>query len=307
MNHYLLLVLGLACAAAGGELFVRGAAGFGLWLRVPVGLVGATFAAFATSSPEMAVGVKSGIAGVPEIALGDALGSNVVNVALILGLGLLLQGIRVDAETVRRDFAFAAGVPVLVGALGWDGWIGRGDAVVLLGAFAVWLGWIVRSALRQRGPSEEVKTSGMQVLFFSLAGMALLVAAGHCIVEGAKTIALRAGLDEFIVGATIVAIATSMPELATTLVAQWRKHHSLGLGNILGSNIFNCLIIVSIAALVQPIRVSWESVAIGLGFGVATVLATWPRADGWLGRGRGVLLLAFYAAYLAAILTSGSS
>lgn len=299
------LAAGIACAAAGGELFVRGAVGIGRWLRIPAGVIGVTIAAFATSSPEVSVGVNAGLAGVPEIALGDALGSSVVNVALILGLTLLLGGLRADRRAIRRDFGCALGVPVLIGILGFDGSITRIDAGILFAVFAGWLLLVLREALASRTPIETARASWLPAVAFSAAGLGTLVAAGSFIVEGARGVALSFGLSEFVIGATVVAVATSMPELATTLVARFRGHHELGLGNILGSNIFNGLVIVGCAALLAPIPVTPDKVAVGIGFGLLTVLLTWPGPSGLLGRRRGSLLLATYAVYVAVILQGG--
>jgi cation:H+ antiporter len=143
------------------------------------------------------------------------------------------------------------------------------------------------------------------VLLSSALGFAALLAAGWLIVKGGTGVGAAVGLDPFIVGATIVAIGTSLPELATTVISRLRGHAEIGLGTVLGSNIFNGFFIVSVAAIIHPIAVGWQEVLIGLGFGALLVVAMFPRRDGNIGRRRGVLLLAIYAAYVAAILQSG--
>jgi cation:H+ antiporter len=134
-----------------------------------------------------------------------------------------------------------------------------------------------------------------------VAGLIFLVAAGHLIVAGARGIAISFGIDEFIIGATIVAVGTSVPELATTVIAKLRGHDEVGLGTILGSNIFNGIFIVAVAAIIYPITVAWQEVAIALVFGFVALVFSYPARNGFIGRRRGVLLLVLYAAYLAAI------
>ena len=156
MSPYLTLALGVLSAGIGGELFVRGTVSLATWARVAPGIVGATVAAFATSSPELSVSITSALAGTPQIALGDALGSNVVNIALILALALLISGIQSSRDSIRRDFPVAFLVPVLTAALAADGELSRLDGVVMLSIFLAWMIATVIEARRQRSAAEEV-------------------------------------------------------------------------------------------------------------------------------------------------------
>ncbi|QIN78406.1 sodium:calcium antiporter [Rubrobacter marinus] len=307
MNAYALLVLGVLCAGLGGEIFVRGIVGVADWARVPPGIVAATFAAFATSSPELSVAVNAALEDAPNIALGDALGSNVVNVALILGATLLFSAIRAPRDSVRRDLPVALLAPVVVGVTVFDGEMSRADGVVLLGLFVAWLVAITFEARKQRSVADEVlgERSGPRAALLCAAGLALLVAAGRLIVTSAEQIAPALGLDYFVVGATVVAAATGTPELAVALVSALRGHEEVGLGTILGSNVFNGLFVVGLVTVLSPFRVAVDEVAVGLVFGLVTVAATWPGRDGLLGRRRGASLLALYAAYLTTILWIG--
>jgi cation:H+ antiporter len=304
MNDYAALILGVVCAGIGGEFFVRGIVGLARWVRVTPGIIGATVAAFATSSPELSVSINAALAGDPQLALGDALGSNVVNVALILALALAISGIQSSRDSVKRDFPVALLIPVITGVLFLDGELSRFDGMLMLGMFIVWLLAAIIEARNQRSAADEVlgEHRGWTVAFSCLAGLALLVAAGNFIVVGARGIALSFGMDEFIIGATIVAIGTSVPELATTVIAKFRGHDEVGLGTILGSNIFNGIFIVAIAAIIHPISVAWREVAIALVFGLVALVFTYPARTGFIERRRGVLLLVLYAAYLATIL-----
>lgn len=297
--HLLQLLLGVLFAWWGGEWFVRGLVAGAKWARLPAGLVGVTVAAFATSAPEFAVGVKSASEGIPQLSLGDTLGSNVANVALFLGLGLLVSGKRVPMNTAHRDFSAALLVPVLVGLIAMDGFISRADAVILLLAFFGWFGLVVREAWRASSSGPREGTLHANTIATGIAGLLLLFLSGHFIVISAQGIATALGVDAFIIGTVLVAVATGTPELATTLVAKLRGHHDLGVGNIYGSNIFNAWFILAVAALICPIRiVNTSALLVTLGFGVVTTLATYPR-HGLLGRDRGLFLLALYVGFVA--------
>jgi cation:H+ antiporter len=303
LDDLLVLLLGLACAGGGGELFVRGAIGIAESARIPAGIVGATVAAFATSSPELAVAITSGLSGRSELALGDALGSNVVNIGLVLGLALLVGPMRVAGGVVRRDMAAALALPIATAALVADGRLSRLDAVVLLVVFAVWLATSVDEARRERSAAGEVlgEHSPARAALSGLVGLALLIAAGRLIVSGATSIGSDLGLDTFVVGVALVAVGTSVPELATTVIARLRGHDEVGLGTILGSNVFNGGLVIPVAALLSPVRVEWGEIATSLAFGVALVVCVLPRR-GMLGRPRGVLLVFGYAASLVTLL-----
>jgi cation:H+ antiporter len=300
MSNYIFLLLGVLAAGAGGELFVRGSVGLARWARVAPGLVGATVAAFATSSPELAVAVNAAAAGRPQISLGDVLGSSIVNVALILGLALSISSIRSSRDSIRRDFPCALLLPAMAALLLIDGTISRMDGFILLVLFAVWLVAVVREARKQR--SENNSSEGPRRIAFALTccllGLPLLFLAGYLIVNGARGIASAYGVNEFIIGATIVAVGTSVPELATTLISKLRGHDDLGMGTVFGSNIFNSLFIVGVAALICPIDVPLREVAASLIFGVLTVALTYPDGQGTISRTRGILLLGSYVAYL---------
>jgi cation:H+ antiporter len=303
MNDYVTLVLGVVCAGIGGELFVRGVVGIALWARVSAGIVAATVAAFATSSPELSVAISSALAKDPAISLGDALGSNVINVALILSIPIIMTGIKSSSDSVQRDFPFALFAPLLTAVLALDGELSRVDGAILLIAFIFWLGVVMLEVRRQRSATERVlgEKRGWLAVVLSLAGFLCLVAAGRFIVIGAKGIALSFGIDEFIIGATIVAIGTSIPELATSIISKIRGHDEVGLGTILGSNIFNGLFIIAVAALIYPIKIALREVLPVLAIGLVTVILIWPSRHGYIGRSRGMLLLALYAVYVIII------
>lgn len=303
MSPYLTLALGVLSAGIGGELFVRGTVSLATWARIAPGIVGATVAAFATSSPELSVSITSALAGTPQIALGDALGSNVVNIALILASVLLISGIQSSRDSIRRDLPVAFLVPVLTAALAADGELSRMDGLVMLSLFLAWIIATMIEARRQRSAAEEVLGAHRlaPALLSAALGLGLLVGAGLLIVDGARAIAVSFGLSEFVIGATVVAVGTSVPELATALISKLRGHDEVGLGTVLGSNIFNGLFIVAVAALIHPIVFDASSVRVALAFGLVAVMLTLPGKSGYIGRGRGLLLLLLYVAYVVAV------
>ncbi len=300
----LFLGSGVLAAGVGGELFVRGAVGLAHWARLSPGIVGATVAAFATSSPELSVATMAALEGKPQIALGDALGSNVVNVALILGLTVAISVQRMPAESARRDLPVALAGPLLTGLLLLDGSLSRLDGALLLVVFLLWMTGVVLEVRRQRSVAEVVQGErrGWTAVLFCVVGLGLLLVAGRLVVLGARGLAQSFGIDAFLVGATLVAIGTSMPELATLLIATWRGHAEVGLGTILGSNIFNGLWVVGVAATITPIAVPVQEVQLVLGFGLAALLLLiLPKGSDILQRRRGWLLLTLYGVYVLAI------
>lgn len=304
MSDYLALFAGILCAGIGGELFVRGSVGIAHWARVSPGIIGATVAAFATSSPELAVAINSALAHKPQISMGDALGSNVVNVALILAIALLISGIQCPRSSIKRDFPMALFAPVITAALLIDGQLSRLDGFLLLCIFIAWLIATIFEARHQRSATDNVlgETKGWRSILFSIAGLVLLISAGNLIVTGAVGIATAYGIKEFVIGATIVAIGTSVPELATAVISKLRGHDEVGLGTLIGSNIFNGLFIISVAALIYPIVIDIRQVMATLLMGLIAVILTYPSRSGLIERRRGAFLLALYMTYLVTII-----
>jgi len=301
MSDFLVLALGVVCAGVGGELFLAGLVRLARWARISAGIAATTVAAFATSSPELTVAITSALAGTPEISLGDALGSNVVNVALVLGLAALIAPIPASRESSGRDLLAAALAPLLIGLLAFDGLLSRLDGLLLLVAFAAWLTATLVEARRQRRASRgsEAAPHGWRFALLGLAGLALLAIAGWLVVSGARGIAEESGAHLFVIGATLVALGTSVPELAVAVVSQLRRRHEVGLGTVLGSNIFNGGFIVGVAATICPIRVLWSEVSWALLFGAVTVAVTVPGRRASIGRARGLLLAGLYALFVA--------
>lgn len=298
-SDLLALIAAIPLAAVGGEAFLKGVLGLSAWLRLPKLLVATTLAAFATSSPELTVSTLAALAGKPEIGLGDALGSNVVNFGLILGLALVFGALSVSIADIRRDFLLALAVPVLTLIMALDGMLARAEGALLLTLFTLWMLLVARQALGHRraaAADEDPAGSPARAWLFTLVGLACLLLAGRLFVTGASGLALALGVHEYVIGALVVAIGTSLPELVTTLLARWRGHDDVGLGTLLGSNLFNGLAIVGVAAAIHPIQAPVDEIAVALGFGALTVLLILPRT-GILSRRRGIVLLAAYATF----------
>ena len=295
------LVAGVCCAVLGGDLFVRGVVSLAAWWRIPAGIIGATVAAFATSSPELSVAVASALQGRPEIALGDALGSNVVNVAVVVGLALVFGAITVDPGALVRDVPMALAAPLVLGLLGLDGTIGRLDAAVLL---VIFLGWLTQSVLAARSARDSVvavleERTHRSIVVSVVAGLGLLIVSGRLIVAGAVGVSEALGWDGFVVGAVFVALGTSTPEIATMLAARFRGHDEVGVGTVLGSNIFNTLLVVAVAALITPIGIARAEIEVGIAVNILVVVLAIPGRSRRLGRWRSVPLLVTYLAMLA--------
>lgn len=292
-------------AAVGGEAFLKGVLGVSGWLRVPKLLVATTLAAFATSSPELTVSTVAALAGKPEIGLGDALGSNVVNIALILGLALLFGPIRVARNELRLDFALSLLVPLLTLTMAWDGIISRTEGGILLGIFTIWIGLMILAGLRVRTIetlTDDAPRYGLAILY-GIVGLAALILAGRLFVTSASGIAGACGIHPYVVGATVVAIGTSLPELVTVLLSRLRGHDDIGVGTLLGSNLFNGLAIVGTAASIHPITAPPMEIVIAIGLGFVSVLLMFPGPFGLVSRGRSIALLVTYVAFVVASLT----
>lgn len=306
VNDLLAVFGAVAFAAAGGELFLKGVLGMAASLRVPKLVVATTLAAFATSSPELTVSIVAALAGKPEIGLGDALGSNVVNIALIFGLALLFGPVRVTWRELGRDFLLALAAPLLTLWFARNGQLSYAEGAILLLVFALWIALLTRAGLAARAGTEaSPDVRPWRSLLLGAAGLAALVLAGRLFVSGATGLAAAVGVDAYIVGVLVVAIGTSLPELVTVLLARLRGHDDVGVGTLLGSNLFNGLAIVGVAASIHPIAAPPAEIAVALGMGLASLLLLIPGRSAQVGRGRGLLLLATYGLFVSASLLAG--
>jgi cation:H+ antiporter len=314
----LFFVLGLAALIAGAEALVRGAAKLALALRISPLVVGLTVVAFGTSAPEMAVTVGAALKGSADIAIGNAVGSNVFNVLFILGLSALLAPLVVDAQLVRQEVPIMIGATVLLIVMMVDGVVGRTEAallVVLLGAYTAFL--VVQSRRQTRATADEYggevdRKAGsgarwdshwaVQVLLVAV-GLVLLVAGSRWLVGAATVFARSLGVSELIVGLTIVAAGTSLPEVATSITAAFKGERDIAVGNVVGSNIFNILGCVGLAGLAAPAGLPIAPAVLHFDAWVmlAVAAACLPIffTGGEIARWEGAVFVGYYAAYVA--------
>ena len=305
----LILVLGLVLLYFGAEGLVRGSSSLALRLGVGPLLVGLTVVAFGTSTPELVVSLKAAYLGQGDISVGNVVGSNICNIGLILGFCALIIPIKVASQIVRVDTPIMIGVTALAMALLYDGALTRVEGIILFILLLVYVLFSIRLARKQVSDplagefSEEIKISKWgtwEDIAFIVGGLVMLVFGARFLVEAAIDIAKAFGLSEAVIGLTIVAVGTSLPEFATSLVAALKKEADIAVGNIVGSNIFNILGILGISSAVTPLS-SAGITAIDLGVMMLFALVLWifSRTGHLLNRVEGFLMLAGYAGYVA--------
>jgi cation:H+ antiporter len=287
------VVLGLALLVWSADRFVDGAAATARHLGMPSLLIGMVVVGFGTSAPEMVVSALASLQGNPGIALGNAYGSNIANIALILGLTALISPIVVHSQILRKELPVLTAVSLLAAAQLWDGHLSRLDAAVLLGVFAALMGWTIVQGLRERSDSlgvemeQELVTYSMplsRAIIWLVVGLVLLIVSSRILVWGAVSIAQALGVSDLIIGLTIVAIGTSLPELASSLIAVRKGEHDLALGNIVGSNLFNTLAVVGIAGAIHPLDVPPEVLTRDMAVMGALTLSLFVIGYGFRGR-----------------------
>ncbi|PZX42365.1 cation:H+ antiporter [Roseinatronobacter thiooxidans] len=307
----LLVAGGLVLLLVAGDFLVRGAVNLSLRLGIPAFLVGMTVVAFGTSAPELLVSVQAVLADAGGLALGNVVGSNIANILLVMGAPALLAPVVIGRES-RRDFGIMIGATLLFIALAFSGVIGMWQALVLLAAFAVFMGDSILRGRKARVEVEELEGAdpdlqGPKIAVYLALGLIGLPIGAQLLVTGAVDIAAALGVSDVVIGLTIVAIGTSLPELATTLMAALRREGGVALGNILGSNIFNLLLILGVAGLVGPMTVPAEMLRLDLWvmLGAALLLAPFIWTGRPIGRMFGAVLLLAYGGYLWLLFHNG--
>lgn len=303
----LMLTAGLALLVKGADFFVAGSSELAAKFGIPQLIIGLTVVAMGTSLPEAAVSISGVIKGNSDITVGNVLGSNILNVLIILGLSSVIAPLAVGASTVRHELPFLAAVTVLLLVQGLDGAVGPADAVVLTVLFALYLVYLIITAKRnpEKTTVSSCKTENrprymLLKIFF---GLAMTIAGSSISVDAASAIALTMGMSERFVGLTVVALGTSLPELFTSLTAAIRKKSDIAVGNIVGSNIFNILFVIGVSALIKPVTFS-EGFIFDCVFALISVLLLllFCIKGKTLGRFNGAVMLAGYAVYFALIL-----
>ncbi len=307
----LAVVVGLALLVWSADRFIEGAAAVASHLGMSPLLIGMVIIGFGTSAPEIVVSVFAAIQGNPGIALGNAYGSNIANIALVLGLTAVISPIAVQSGVLRKEMPVLLAVTALAAWQIWDGTLSRTDGLVLLGVFVLIMSWTIRQGLIGGGDalSGEIETELeqhqmplKQAIIWLLVGMIVLIASSRLLVWGAGAIAQNFGVSDLIIGLTIVAIGTSLPELAAAIIATRKGEHDLALGNVLGSNLFNTLAVVGIAGSIHPMivgpEVFYRDIAVMSALTLALFLFGFGfRRQGRINRLEGSVFLCSYIAY----------
>jgi cation:H+ antiporter len=310
----ILFIVGLGSLIVGAEALVRGASRLAAAAGISPLVIGLTVVAFGTSAPELAVSVRAAFIGQADVGLGNVIGSNICNVLLILGAAATVAPIAVATQLVRFDVWVMIGVSGATLILGLDGRIGRAEGLLLFAGALAYTGWLIRAGRRQgkthpkpgiNGTTPRQTPAGRTWpinVSFLLAGLALLTVGATCLVDGAVTFARALGISELIVGLTIVAVGTSLPELATSIVASVRGERDIAVGNVVGSNIFNILTVLGLSAASAPEGINVSRAALVFDIPAMLIVAaaclpiffTGYRVDRW----EGFLFLGYYVAYV---------
>ena len=308
----LAILVGFVLLVWSADKFVDGAAATARHFGMPSLLIGMVIVGFGTSAPEMVVSAMAALDGKPALALGNALGSNIVNTGLILGITALMAPIMVSSAVVRKELPLLLAIGLLAGGLMWDGDISRLDAIILLVGFFSLIGWSVYCAMRNKNDAladdfeAELTAHTMPIqkaIFWLVLGFVLLIVSSRILVWGAVNIAEALGVSDLVIGLTIVALGTSLPELAASVIAARKGEHDIAIGNVVGSNMFNILAVVGISGVITPM--------VSIDAGVLT--RDWPtmmaltallllmaygfKKQGSINRYEGGVLLLSFAAY----------
>lgn len=309
MMDLLLTVFGLIVLVIGAEVMVRGAVDLALRARISPLVIGLTVVSMGTSAPELLVSLLAAMKGSSAIAIGNVVGSNIVNISFILGLSILVFPIEVDRDARRIHWPVMMAVSLLFWWLFQDGRVTRFEGMLFVALLTAYVGWMVWSS-RRSALSRAVESARMawwKATALLLVGVAALTKGADWFVDGGVGLARSAGVSEQLIGVTVIAFGTSLPELVTSMVAAFRKQPDISLGNLVGSNIFNLLGIIGLCAVVQPIQSDHAAFALDIIAMLAVALLLYPlmRISARMGRWQGAILASAYLAYLAFVIVRG--
>lgn len=340
LKSIIILIIGFVLLIKGADFFVEGSSAVAKRLRIPSMIIGMTIVAMGTSLPECAVSVTASMTGNNSLAISNAIGSNIFNLLVVCGVCSLFVPLAVQKSTLQKEFPlsiFCAGLLLLLGYLGMT--LGRIDGILFLIIFAGYLVWMIRSAQKARreadsaGPSTQAEYTSLsedenehaiytslseeeiehvashinllpvwKCLIFILGGMIAIKYGGDLVVDGASTIASSLGLSQTLIGLTIIAMGTSLPELVTSIVAARKDEVDMALGNVIGSNIFNILLVLGVAAAISPVGFALENmidIAFLIVISVITLVFAWTSKE--INRKEGIVMIVLYAAYMVYI------
>ena len=307
------IILGFGLLVWGAERFVHGAAAIAQNLGVSPLIIGLTVVGIGTSAPEILISIVAAYQGNPALAVGNALGSNITNIALVLGITAIIIPLTVKSETLRREYPIMFIIMLVALMLVMDNHLGQMDGLILISGLFVMLYWMIQQGKKQkRDPMEkefeqeipDISTQKALIWFFI--GLVLLIVSSRGLVWGSINIAKAAGISDLVIGLTIVAIGTSLPELATSIMSALKKEHDIAIGNIIGSNMFNLLVVFGIPGLMSPHTIDSAILERDFPFMIGLSIALFMTAYGFKGEGRinryeGGLLLGGYIAYMVVL------
>ena len=307
--EYVLLVVGFVLLIKGADFFVEGSGSVAKKFNIPVFIIGMTIVAMGTSAPECAVSISASLRGINGMAISNVIGSNIFNLLVVCGVCALFQPLVIKKETLKKEFPFSVLVAVIIGVMGLAGMmVGHMDGIILVVIFALFLYWMVRSAKKSMQAGEDVEAEEIKdlpiwkCLVFIGGGLVAIVIGGQMVVNCSETIARGFGLSETLIGLTICSIGTSLPELVTSVVAARKNQAGMALGNVIGSNIFNILLVGGLASAISPIAVNMNNlidIVILVAVSLYIMILVWRKQ--LLTRAGGVSMLAIYAAYMVYI------
>lgn len=307
--NVVLLLVGFVLLIKGADYFVDGAVGIAERFHIPQIVIGLTIVAFGTSAPEAAISIVAGMKGSADLSVGNILGSNIMNILLILGLTACIRPLKVQKNTVRYEMPFLVGISVLLAVMGYlEQELTLSSGLILWGVFLCFFGYLIAQAKKGKGEEEEStekKSIGM-ILLMTVGGLAAIVIGSQLTVDNASAIASALGMSERLIGLTIVAFGTSLPEMITSVTAARKGSADIAIGNIIGSNTFNILFVLGTTSLITVVpyqRAFLLDGIIGIAAAVFLMAATVKRKE--LRRWAGMVMLVAYAGYFAHLLVAG--
>lgn len=312
---YILLIVGFALLIKGADLFVEGSSNIAKLLRVPAILIGLTIVAFGTSSPEATVSIIAALEGSAGVSLGNVVGSNIFNITLVVGVAAFLYPLKVESETIRKEIPFtllaSTALLILMSDIALQGvsnnLLTRSDGFIFLLFLTIFMYYVIEIGLKSRKDTAEESATedipwGKNILI-TILGLAAIIFGGNLVVDNGTEIAYSLGMSETLVGLTIIAIGTSLPELVTSISAALKKESEIALGNIVGSNIFNILFVLGGSATISPLAVDDKVfIDVTLMIVLTVVLLIFSRTSFKVGKREGLVLAAAYFIYLLYII-----
>lgn len=303
---YVWLILGFVLLIKGADLFVDGSSSVARIFKVPAVIIGLTIVAMGTSAPETAVSISAAVRGQNEIALSNVIGSNIFNLLVVVGICAAIKPVIPAKEIIRRDLPISLLCAVLLLVASLNLALGRIEGIVLLLGFVIYIGYLVYTARKKPAADTEEnvkKMSPLKSALFILIGIAGIVLGGQLVVNSASDIAASFGLSQTLIGLTIVAVGTSLPELVTSIVASRKGENGLALGNAIGSNIFNILLVMGLSTVISPIGVNMQSVwDLVVLIAMSAVILVYLLIRKKLDRPFGLLMVLTYIGYMAYII-----